>query len=96
MFDHPALLKNGVIAISCTVVIILIIVIAVVGCNHVKKTERQRVQREMSERYENQKLIDPRASMNPQVKFEEFLNMFDDQEMATEMKKLYIPARVFC
>ena len=80
------------IGITVSLVLIIIIVVIAFSCKKVKSDERERVQRIMSEKYEKDKLLDPKNSINPEVKFEEFLKLFEDQNMASEMQKLYIPA----
>ena len=81
------------ISIAATVLVIVIIVV-VLCCRKVKSNVRKRTQDKMSMRYqENQRLIaTQKANIDPKVKFDEFVKLFKDQAMASEMNKLYIPA----
>ena len=70
---------------------IIAIVITIVCCRKVAEKTEKRVMRSVVLREQSQRAA---AKIDPRKKFEEFLRMFDEKEMAIEMDKLYIPARV--
>lgn len=82
-----------IIAIAVgTGVIIIVIIVIVLSCVKVKNSVRKRTEKMMSLRHENDVFLDQKNSYSPQVKFDEFLEMFDNQHVASEMNSLYIPA----